>query len=249
MRIEFRKGLLPSDHISYIISPRFGASPIFRFMVLTLTKQQAAYQHLKGLIMEGKLAPGQRLIIDEIAAGLGLSIIPIREALQLLQSERLVEIRPHAGATVAEITPENIREVFTILEGVETVTVRRIAENMPAGLEAKLAALIAQMDQAEKREDVQKWSALNMAFHLAMSEATGMPWLHEITSRVLANWDRIRRHFFREGHQPHFAEAQKEHHLILKALGKGDADQAEKLVRRHNQNAFRHYSLTGTARR
>jgi DNA-binding GntR family transcriptional regulator len=212
------------------------------FMVLTLTKQQAIYQHLKGQIMEGKLPPGQRLIIDEIAEELGLSIIPVREALQLLQSERLVEIRPHAGATVSPITHENIEEVFTILEGMEAVTVRRIAKSRPPELTGKLEALIKQMDHAEKRSEYEKWSTLNMEFHLAMSEATGMPWLHEITTRVMGNWDRIRRHFFRGGSEHRFAEAQKEHHAILQALLKDDADHTEELVRQHNRRAFRHYS-------
>ena len=210
--------------------------------VPALTKQQAIYQHLKGQIMEGKLPPGQRLIIDEIADDLGLSIIPVREALQLLQSERLVEIRPHAGATVAPITHENIEEVFTILEGMEAVTVRRLAKSRPPELTARLTALIKKMDLAEKRSEAEKWSALNLEFHLAMSDATGMPWLHEITTRVLGNWDRIRRHFFREGSEHRFAEAQKEHHALLKALEKGDADQAEQLARQHNRRAFRHYS-------
>ena len=218
-------------------------------MSLTLTKQQAIYQRLKSSILEGKLAPGQRLIIDEIAEEFGLSIIPVREALQQLQSERLVEIRPHAGATVSSITHRDIEEVFTILEGMEAVTVRRIAESRPPGLESRLKTLIIQMDQAEKRDEVEKWSALNMKFHLVMSEATGMPWLHEITSRVLDNWDRIRRHFFHEEDEHRFTEAQKEHHAILKALCQGDADQAEKLVRRHNQRALRHYSGLQTIER
>lgn len=231
-----------------MISPAGLARLIFPIMVPALTKQQAIYQHLRGLILEGRLPPGQRLIIDELAVELGLSIIPVREALQLLQSERLVEIRPHSGATVAPITRENIEEVFTILEGMEAVTVRRIAKSHPPGLERKLEALMTQMDQAEKRRDVESWSALNMEFHLAMSGAAGMPWLHEITAHVLGNWDRIRRHFFREGGEHRFAEAQKEHHAILKALGKGDSDRAEKLVRRHNQKALRHYCFLLSAK-
>jgi DNA-binding GntR family transcriptional regulator len=212
-------------------------------MVVTVTKQQAIYQHLKDRILEGRLAPGQRLIIDEIAAQLGLSIIPVREALQLLQAERLVEIKPHAGATVAAVTSANIEEVFTILEGMEAVAVRRVAKNMPSDLDAKLQGLIQHMDTAEKRHDVERWSALNMDFHLAISDATGMPWLREITARALGNWDRIRRHFFREGRHPSFTRAQREHHGILVALREGDPDEAELIVRRHNQRACRHYSL------
>jgi DNA-binding GntR family transcriptional regulator len=211
-------------------------------MMLNLTKQQAIYQHLKDHILEGKLPPGQRLIIDTIADDLGISIIPVREALQLLQAERLVEIQPHVGATVSGITPESIEEVFTILEGMEAMAARRVARNMPDGLDATLAGLIKQMDAAEKRSDVEKWSALNMEFHLALSEATGMPWLREITLRTLVNWNRIRRYFFRQGAPHRFTEAQREHHAILKALRKGDQTAAEKLVRLHNQRAFRHYS-------
>jgi len=211
-------------------------------MALTLTKQQAIYQHLKERILDGKLPPGHRLIIDDIANELGLSIIPVREALQLLQAERLVEIRPHAGATVAAITPESIEEVFTILEGMEAMAVRRVAKKMPAELDALLVKLIAKMDSAEHANDVEKWSALNLEFHLAISDATGMPWLREITQRALGNWDRIRRHFFREGSEHRFTEAQREHHALIKALRKGDADLAEKLIRQHNQRAFRHYS-------
>ena len=216
-------------------------------MNLTLTKQKAIYQHLKQRILDGKLTPGQRLIIDDIAEELGLSIIPVREALQLLQSERLVEIRPHAGATVAAVTPESIEEVFTILEGMEAMAVRRVAQSLSRELDALLVKLISKMDLAEHANDVEKWSALNLEFHLALSDATGMPWLREITERALGKWDRIRRHFFRGGSEHRFTEAQREHHAILKALRKGDADQAEKLIRQHNQRAFQHYSLIRTS--
>jgi DNA-binding GntR family transcriptional regulator len=207
-----------------------------------LTKQQAIYHSLKGRILSGALPPGQRLIIEDMARESGLSIIPVREALQSLQSERLVEIRPHAGATVAPIAPENITEIFTLLEGIEAVTARRIATHRSEGLADHLRDLVAKMDAAQKRNDVEKWSALNIDFHLAMSQATGMPWLHEITTRLLGNWDRIRRHFFRRGPHHIFAAAQREHHAILAALRAGQADRIERLVRRHNQNALRHYS-------
>jgi DNA-binding GntR family transcriptional regulator len=235
--------------ISYMISNRMKASPNFPGIVLTLTKQQAVYQSLKDSILEGRLAPGQRLIIDDLAKEFGLSIIPVREALQLLQAERLVTIRPHAGASVSPITRESIEEVFAILEAMESITVRQIARHRPPGLEATLKSLLAKMDALEKRHSLEAWSALNMEFHLAMSSATAMPWVQEITIRTLSNWDRIRRHFFREGDAHPFATAQKEHHAIFRAIRKGDADQAEKLIRQHNHKAYRHYSLVDVANR
>lgn len=206
------------------------------------TKQQAAYRWLKDQILEGRFRPGERLVIDRIAARRGLSIIPVREAIQLLQAERLVDVRPHAGAVVAPVTMENVEEVFTVLEGIEAVAVRRAAAARPAALEPKLAGLIGRMDAAEKAGDVEKWSALNMEFHLAISETTGMPWVEEITRSALVNWDRLRRHFFREGSPHRFDEAERDHHALLQALRQGDPDRAESIVRRHNQNALRHYT-------
>lgn len=218
-----------------------GIKPNSFGVVVSLTKQQAVYQRLKTLIVEGKLKPGERLIIDDLAREFGLSIIPVREALQLLQSDRLVEIRPHAGATVSPITVAHLDEIFTILEGLEAVTVRRLAETQPAAVLAKLEKIVAQLERATERADLEQWSALNMEFHSQMSAATHMPWLHEITTRALRDWDRVRRYFFNRQTAHRFAEAQLEHWNILQAVREGDAAQAEKIVRHHNQNALRHY--------
>ncbi len=206
------------------------------------TKQQFIYQHLKNSILECKLPPGHRVVIDDVAKDLGISMIPVREALQLLQAERLVEIRPHAGATVTEINSQSIKETFLILEGIETMAVRQVAFHFPAGLDLKLEGLIRQMDKAGKTDQLEKWAAINMEFHLAISRAANMAWLSEITERALHNWNRIRRYFSLGGIQNRFTEAQQEHHALLKAFRKGDADLAEKIIRQHNQRAFQHYT-------
>jgi DNA-binding GntR family transcriptional regulator len=82
-----------------------------------LTKQELVYRSLRDAIMRCELAPGQRLVIDELARRLRVSAIPVREALHLLTSERLVVNVPHVGATVAPIVPESVQEVFTVMEG------------------------------------------------------------------------------------------------------------------------------------
>ena len=92
------------------------------------TKQEFVYQTLRSAIMRCEIAPGERLVIDDLARRLAVSIIPVREALQLLQSEGLIANVPHVGATVAPVTRESILDVFTLLEGVETVATRLVAE-------------------------------------------------------------------------------------------------------------------------
>src|SRR5260221_11295274 len=88
------------------------------------TKQEFVYRTLRDAIMRCELAPGQRLVIDDLARQLAVSAIPVREALQTLQSEGLVQTVPHVGATVTPISRESIDEVFTVMEGLEIVATR-----------------------------------------------------------------------------------------------------------------------------
>ena len=94
------------------------------------TKQEFVYRTLRDEIMSCTLAPDQRLVIDDLARRLEVSAIPVREALQLLQSEGLVQNIPHVGATVSPLSRESIDEVFTVMEGLEIVATRGAAQRM-----------------------------------------------------------------------------------------------------------------------
>ena len=85
------------------------------------TKGEFVYRTLRDAIVKCELPPGERLVIDDLARRLQVSSIPVREALQLLQSEGLVLMVPHVGATVAPISHESVTEVFTVMEGLESV--------------------------------------------------------------------------------------------------------------------------------
>ena len=209
--------------------------------LLPPTKQQAAYRYLKDQIMRMQIPPGQRVVIDEVAEELGLSAIPVREALQFLQSEGLVQIRPHAGATVSPITAMDVLETFTIMEGVESMAVWRVCAKPSKSLLTTLPSLLKQMDGALTRKNVEVWSKLNMDFHLTLARETGMPRLFEITERALGDWDRIRRYFFSGGAPHRMDDAHREHHQLFLAIKKGDAERAENLIRQHNQKALSHY--------
>jgi DNA-binding GntR family transcriptional regulator len=205
------------------------------------TKQEYVYRALRDGIVRCELRPGQRLVIDELARRLSVSAIPIREALQLLQSEGLVVSEPHVGATVAPLSQEAIREAFSILEGLETVAVRaavpRLAE---ADLEA-LERILARMDEAVAAQHYERWSELNTRLHRQISRVAAMPLLLEMTERVLARWERLRR-FYLKGVLVHRVEqAQREHRSLFAALAARDADAAERLVREHNRAALAAY--------
>src|SRR4051794_7885117 len=182
------------------------------------TKQEFVYRTLREALLTCELQPGERLVIDDLARRLGVSIIPVREALQMLQGEGLVVTVPHAGATVAPISRESIVDVFSVLEGLEVVATRLVAQqHAPAALNT-LERLVRTMDEASEGRRFEEWADLNTRFHHAIAVATGLPLLEEMTNRTLGRWDRIRRYFF-NGVLSHRVEAaQREHRAMLAAL-------------------------------
>lgn len=207
------------------------------------TKQQFVYRTLREAIIRCELQPGQRLVIDELARRFELSIIPVREALRLLQSEGLVCNVPHVGVTVAPVSRESILEVFTVLEGLELVATRAAAERAGERDLLALRELVAQMDAALGEGSYEQWAELNTRFHLAISERAAMPMLQEMMQRTLDRWDRVRRHHFK-GVLVHRADhAQAEHHALLAQLQARDLPRLEQTIRQHNQGAFAAYTV------
>jgi DNA-binding GntR family transcriptional regulator len=212
------------------------------------TKGEFVYRTLRDAIVKCELLPGERLVIDDLARRLQVSSIPVREALQLLQSEGLVLMVPHVGATVAPISRESVTEVFTVMEGLESVAARAAAERArPEDLDA-LQEIVTAMDRALATEAHEHWAELNTRFHATISRLTAMPLLQEMMERVLDRWDRVRRFFF-AGVLVHRAQqAQKEHHELLEAMRAKDWARLEETIRAHNRGALADYAVFLDAR-
>ena len=206
-----------------------------------VTKQQFVYGLVRDAIIRCELAPGDRLVIDDLARRFQVSIIPVREALRLLQSEGLVVSVPHVGATVAPISQASAREIFTILEGLEVVSTRTAAQRAAAEDIDGLARLVGAMDRAIEGDRPAHWADLNTEFHLAIGRIAAMPMLEDMLRRALENWDRLRRHYFRGVLARRIQHAQAEHHEILAQITQRDLVALERTVRGHNQSALASY--------
>ncbi|HVA89935.1 MAG TPA: GntR family transcriptional regulator [Chloroflexota bacterium] len=206
------------------------------------TKQKFVYRTLRDAILRCDLAPGQRLITDAIARQLSVSHIPVREALQLLQAEGLVENIAHTGASVAPISRDGVVETFTVLEGLEVVATRTAAERMSDQEAGELAAIIAEMDAILHSRTHERWGDLNSEFHRAIARMTAMPLLYDMTVRALDQWDRIRRYYFTSVLEQRIIQSQHEHHLILDAMRRRDPATIEQLIKVHNQGAMAGYA-------
>jgi DNA-binding GntR family transcriptional regulator len=203
------------------------------------TKTELVHATLRSAIMRCELQPGARLIIDDISESLGVSHIPVREALNQLQSEGLVTVIPHSGATVSAVSPGDVAEIFSIMEGLEMVATRLAAERASDEDLAALAAMLEPMDAAVAEQELERWAELNIEFHRAIATITGMPMLGEMMNRVLDRWDRVRRYV--RVLPTRMAEAQQQHHDIVQALQRHDVATAQALATLHNRGALGAY--------
>ena len=214
-----------------------------------LTKQQFVYSTLRESILRCELAPGTRLVIDDLAKQFRVSIIPVREALRLLQSEGLVQSVAHVGATVAPISHASVVEVFTLLEGLEMVAARAAASRASASDLAMLQEILTEMDRALDAGSPQRWAEINTRFHLAITKLADMPILLDMMQRAVDYWDRVRRFYFRDVLIHRTRLAQAEHRAIVQHMDARDLPALEQTIREHNQGALAAYTahLAGAA--
>jgi DNA-binding GntR family transcriptional regulator len=207
-----------------------------------LTKQQFVYSTLRESILRCELAPGTRLVIDDLARQFRVSIIPVREALRLLQSEGLVLSTAHVGATVAPISHASVVEVFTLLEGLEMVAGRAAASRATDADLVVLKDLVAEMDRSLEAGSPQRWAEINTRFHMAICRLADMPILLDMMQRAVDYWDRVRRYYFRDVLIHRTRLAQMEHRTIVMHMESRDLSALEQSIREHNQGALAAYT-------
>jgi DNA-binding GntR family transcriptional regulator len=205
------------------------------------SKKDLVKQALREAILNGELAPGTRLIIDDLADQLGVSPIPVREALQQLQADGYVEIQPFLGTRVTPIEAESVIEVFSLLETIEVVSSRYACLHMTENERVTLRDSVTKMDELVRTRDAEAWSQENRRFHQIICDRAGTRLLASVMTKVLDHWDRLHRVFLKEVFADRLPDAQEEHRQILEAIEAGDADKVEGVIRKHNRNALGAY--------
>lgn len=201
------------------------------------TKQEQVYHTLRSGILDGSLEPGRRLVIDDIAKSLSCSPIPVREALAQLQSDGLIHQRPHQGAVVSTPDPDSIRELFTLMECIETAAARLVPVPVDAAALSQLERLLAELDAATPAT----WGERNSAFHRALIALARMPRLATLADQLFTDWERLRRLHYRDRGPGDATAAQGEHRRMVEALAQGDRTALEALVGQHNRAALATY--------
>jgi len=205
------------------------------------TKEEYIYETLRAAILQCKIQPEEKLVIDQLAASLGVSTIPIRTVLQRLQIDGLVEIIPHTGAQVAGISLDTVDEIFSILGAFESIALPAAARKITEKEIAELGNILVAMDEAVTMNNANQWSQLNRQFHLRVAEIAQMPLLTDFTKRVFDQWERIRVYYLKDVLAQRLPKAQQEHHEIFELLRERRGDELAAKAVAHNMQAKESY--------
>jgi DNA-binding GntR family transcriptional regulator len=192
---------------------------------------QAIARRVRDAVLDGRLAPGTRIRQEALAQRLGVSRIPVREALRQLETEGIVTLVPHSGARVARLDFDEHLELYRLREALEPIAV---AASVPHLTEERLAELDELAGRIEETADDPKaWLHYDRAFHLATYAAAPMPRLVHLIDGFWNTTQQYRRAFLLtlDAHSVSLVHA--EHRLILDALVRRDASDAEQRQRQH----------------
>ncbi|WNI21255.1 GntR family transcriptional regulator [Streptomyces sp. ITFR-16] len=199
--------------------------------------RERVYEALLELITTRALRPGQHLVESELAGHLGVSRQPVREALQRLNTEGWVDLRPAQGAFVHEPTQEEADQLLTVRALLETEAARLAAAHAsPAGI-AALEELCAKGERAVADDDVDLAVATNAAFHAKVMELAGNVVLAELAGQV----DRRVRWYYTPVARRRGNQSWIEHRSLIAAISSRDEEGARALMRAHTEHTRQTY--------
>jgi len=190
------------------------------------TSGQAATRIIREKILAGDLDPGTKLNQHRLAAELGMSRIPVRDALRSLAGEGLVDLRAHSTAVVASMSIQDLQELYELRTAIEP-SLGRLA--VPGLAEHHFAEMDRALFRMEQTTDTVTWLALNNLFHETMYSAAGRTRSLRMVRHIRRQTDRYIAVYLVVNH----ALADAEHRMILDASRHGYATRVEALLTAH----------------
>ena len=185
---------------------------------------------LREAILGGEFAPGERLLQDVIAERFGASRIPVREAFRILDSEGLMEVSPNKGARVPALDLYEVHTYYRMRERLEPLT---LTESLPHLTDAQIDEMEQIQEQIEANDDVARFLVLDRDFHMTSYAACPSEQLLSATVRLWNSTQHYRRAFMLLAGPDRAAIVNAEHRLLLDAIRRRDAVDAERFLEGH----------------
>ena len=193
---------------------------------------EAAWQELHEEIITLQLKPGTPLVLSEQAQRLGMSIMPIREAISKLQMEGLVSQEPQRGATVAPLSITDLEDVYRVRVELEGLAVRRAATMIGPADRERLENILGQYGDAYMKGDERVGRDFHRQFHLMLYATGKSPTLNRLIPPLFDNSERYRVLSLYDAARS-VEDRLKGHRAILEACWSHDAEAAGRLVVEH----------------
>lgn len=194
------------------------------------------YDRVISAILDHRLAPGTRIVEDKLATAFGVSRTRIRPVLVRLANEQVVTLTPNRGATIAQPSEQEAREVFEVRRLIEPTLVQLFIANATAADMARLKACIDDEESARLAGDMRRAIRLSGDFHLVLAECAG----HQTLGRILRELTSRTSLILMTYSAPHAREREeatacgcREHRALLDAIRLRDAKEAARRMREH----------------
>jgi DNA-binding GntR family transcriptional regulator len=210
-------------------------SSLLRLEALSLRERAA--DAIRNGIVTGEIRGGELYSVPTLAARLGVSATPVREAMLDLANEGLVEAVRNRGFRVLELSDDDLDEILEVRIMLEVPAAGRLARGLPVEAEPRLSALVEETEERARSSDVEGFLTADRAFHLALVDLAGNRRLVDLVARLR---DQTRLYGLPELLASGILEtAAADHRAILAAIVAGDAGQAESRMRSHLEQTTR----------
>ncbi len=195
---------------------------------------EQAYRELKRRILDNELSPGENLLEQEIAAELGMSRTPAREAMMRLANEGLVEVKPRHGMRVLPISADDMKEIYLVLTSLESTAAAEVAKRgLTAEEFAALEKAVSDMDDALVSDDLSAWATADERFHQLLLNYCANRRLMALVENFWDQAHRVRMVTLKLRPRP--INSNKDHRELLAAIAARDSEKAREVHSRHRE--------------
>lgn len=199
-----------------------------------LPLRDVVFNTLREAILKGDLKPGERLMELQLAAQLGVSRTPIREAIRMLEQEGLAVTVPRKGAEVAKMTLKGMEDVLEIREALDILACQLACERITEEQLTLLAEKKQAFEDSLKSGNVKAIAETDVAFHDVIYDATNNPKLVNMLNNLREQIYRYRVEYLKN--EANFPKLIKEHNAIFDALSNRNQEEAQLSIREHVKN-------------
>jgi DNA-binding GntR family transcriptional regulator len=189
------------------------------------------YATLRDAIVSAAIEPGRQLSENELAARLGVSRTPVREALQALAAERLVAVVPQLGTFVTRISATAVGDAQFVREALECAAIREAARRADPEDVAALEAIVRRQDGTAAAADFDRFYVLDDELHRALCDLSGHGIAWSLSQRAQGHLNRVRH--LSLPMPSYLPEMISEHRAVVAAVAAHDPDAAERALRHH----------------